>query len=193
MTLDITDTLAANSNQFNAADIMGAPATVQILHASRQEDPKQPLVLKVSGGFKPWLPCKTVRRILSEAWGADAGVWIGRWVTLYREPSVVYAGEEVGGIRVSALSDIPGNMTVKIKERKTGKPSEYKIAKLTPPKEAEMDLATFRSWIGHAMKNGWTKEQIGTLLGVEKADDVPGDKRREIVAALKDAPPGGAK
>ena len=35
MTLDITDTLAANSNQLNAADLMGAPATVQITEIGR--------------------------------------------------------------------------------------------------------------------------------------------------------------
>lgn len=190
MTLDISETLLANSNQMNAADIMGVEPIVKIEHVSKAADPKQPLVIQITGGYKPFLPCKTVRRILAEAWGADAGKWIGRWMQLYREPTVVYGGEEVGGIRLRALSDIPGGMTVKLKERKTGKPSEYRIAKLTPPKEEGMTLDTFRSWIGHAMKNGWTKEQVADLIApAHKADDVPADDREPIVARLKDAPP----
>lgn len=194
MTLDISDTLAANSNQLNAADIMGVEPIVQIKHVSKANDPKQPIVIEITGGFKPFLPCKTVRRILAEAWGADAGQWIGRWMQLYREPSVVYANEEVGGVRLRALSDIPGGMTVKLKERKTGKPNEYKIAKLTPPKPEAMTIDTFRGWISHAMKNGWTQEQVQELIGAgRKAADVPEEMRAEVVERLKEAPGGGAK
>jgi hypothetical protein len=195
MTLDITDTLAANSNQMNAADIMGVEPIVRIENVSRNNDPKQPLVVYITGGFKPFLPCKTVRRILAQAWGADAGTWIGKWMKLYREPTVVYANEEVGGIRVKALSDFPGG-TVSVKERKTGKPAVYRIEKLTPPKEEPMDLATFRATIGHALKNGWSREQIVAVVGAEKADDVPAEKRAEIARALREAAPvvdGGAK
>lgn len=193
MTLDISDTLAANSNQMNAADIVGVTPTVQITHVERMNDEKQPLKVYITGGYKPWFPCKTVRRILSEAWGADAGQWIGRWVTLYREPTVVYANEEVGGIRVSALSNIPGGMTVKLKERKTGKPSEYKIAKLTPPateKPVDADLRAFRSAISDAMKrpeHPWTEAQIKLLLGCGSADVAP-ERRAELVAILKKPP-----
>lgn len=188
MTLDISDTLVANSNQMNAADIMGTTPTVRVVNVERQSDDKQPIRVYLTGGFKPWYPCKTVRRILSEAWGADAGKWIGRSLTLYREPTVVYAGEEVGGIRVSALSDIPGTMTIKLKERKTGKPTEYKITKLVPA--ADMDLPTFKRWLSDAMKRDadpWTQEEIVALLGC-KSDDVAPERRAEIVGIIKHPP-----
>lgn len=194
--LDISDTLAANSAQLNAADIMGGDVTVQIISAHRHSDDKQPFSLRVTGGFKPWYPCKTVRRILAEVWGTDASRYVGRWVRLYREPTVVYAGEEVGGIRVNGLSDIAGNVTIKLKERKTGKPNEYKIARIAPK---AMDLAVFKSACKAAVDSGvWTWDQVKALCGMP-SDNVPPDHRAPIVDRLKsppdaptdDAPSGG--
>lgn len=183
--LDISDTLAANSNQLNAADIMGGDVTVQIISAHRHGDDKQPFSLRVTGGFKPWFPCKTVRRILSEVWGTDASRYVGRWVRLYREPTVVYAGEEVGGIRVNGLSDIAGNVTIKLKERKTGKPNEYKISRITPK---AMDLAVFKSSCKAAVDSGaWTWDQVKALCGMP-SDNVLPDHRAPIVDRLKSPP-----
>lgn len=186
MTLDISDTLLASSNQMNAADIMGVEPVVQVRNVSKASDPKQPIVMEITGGYKPFLPCKTVRRILAEAWGPDAGKWVGRWMQLYREPTVVYAGEEVGGLRLRALSDIPGGMTVKLKERKTGKPTEYRIAKLTPPtaqQPAERD--PLRVAIKSALdEKRWSQDEIAVLLRGGKAADVPPELRQLTIDAL---------
>lgn len=187
--LDIADTLLANSNQLNAADIMGGDVTLQIVSAHRHNDDKQPFSLRVTGGFKPWFPCKTVRRILSEAWGTDASRYVGRWVRLYREPTVVYAGEEVGGIRVNGLSDIPGNMTIKLKERKVGKPTEYKISRIAPQ---VMSLQAFKAACKAAVDSGvWTWEQVKALCEVP-SDNVAPDHRAPIVDRLKSAPDADA-
>ena len=36
-------------------------------------------------------------RILAGAWGTESSAWIGKRVKLFFEPSVKYAGEDVGG------------------------------------------------------------------------------------------------
>lgn len=183
--IDISDTLLANSNQLNAADIMGGDVTVQIISAHRHVDEKQPFSLRVTGGFKPWYPCKTVRRILAEVWGADASKYVGRWVRLYREPTVVYAGEEVGGIRVNGLSDIPGNVKISLKERKVGKPSVYHISRIAPQ---AMSLPAFKAACKAAVDSGaWTWDQVKALCGMP-SDNVLPDHRAPIVDRLRTQP-----
>lgn len=187
MTLDITDTLAAKSEQLNADDLAGGPVTVRIEGVEKTGVPEQPLVVRVTGGYKPWRPCKTMRRLLAAAWGADAGQWIGRWVTLYREPTVKWAGEQIGGIRVSALSHIERGMTIKLQETKGGKKLEWRVSPLVPPSD-EVSDAAFRAALRDAMKAGWTAEQLEELMG-GKGSDVPPSKRGGIVERLKDALP----
>jgi cytochrome c556 len=45
-------------------------------------------------------------------WGADGTTFIGRAMTLYRDPSVKFGGLEVGGIRISHMSDIEKPVTM---------------------------------------------------------------------------------
>ena len=50
--LDITASLAANSDQLNAADIIGAPIIVKITKVTEYKDEKQPST-PASGSTKP--------------------------------------------------------------------------------------------------------------------------------------------
>ncbi|NKZ93745.1 hypothetical protein GS966_28905 [Rhodococcus hoagii] len=61
---------------------------------------------------RPFRPSKTVRRILVSAWGPDASTYVGRRMSLYRDASVRFGGQEVGGIRVSHLSHIDKRLTL---------------------------------------------------------------------------------
>jgi hypothetical protein len=55
----------------------------------------------------PFKPSKTVVRILAYAWGKETDDWPeNARMTLYRDEKVKWAGQEVGGIRVSHLSHI---------------------------------------------------------------------------------------
>ncbi len=45
-------------------------------------------------------------------WGGDANLYIGRRMTLYRDPTVKWGGEPVGGIRISHMSDIKESATI---------------------------------------------------------------------------------
>jgi hypothetical protein len=109
--MDVTPTIAANSDQLNADDLIGGPITVTITRVARGKA-DQPLDVSVAETDRVWRPCKTVRRVLVAAWGADATTWPGGRVTLYRDPTVTWAGEPVGGIRVSHISGITGPMKV---------------------------------------------------------------------------------
>lgn len=111
--LDIADTIAPRSDQLNAEDLLAGPQVVTITEA-RVPGGEQPveLVTDVFGPKRPFKPSKTVRRILVAAWGKHASEYVGRRMMLYRDPAITFGGQAVGGIRVSAMSDIDEPLTV---------------------------------------------------------------------------------
>jgi len=106
---DFTETLQAKSDQLNATDIMGAELVIKIRDAKIVSG-NQPLAVYFDGdNNRPWKPSKGMRRVLASAWGSKTENLIGKSARLYFDPTVKYAGEEVGGIRIKALSDISKN------------------------------------------------------------------------------------
>jgi hypothetical protein len=48
-----------------------------------------------------------MRRVLaSSSWGKYGDDYVGKSLELFRDPTVKYSGEEVGGIQISKMSDI---------------------------------------------------------------------------------------
>jgi hypothetical protein len=130
---DFGETLTAKSDQLNADDLVGGPITVQITDAKRGDSPEQPLVLRLSGDHRPWKPCKTARRILAACVGStNTGALIGRWVRLYRDPDVTWAGKAVGGIRVDGMSGMDKPITIALALNKKAK-AEHRIVPIRPP------------------------------------------------------------
>jgi hypothetical protein len=121
---DVTPFIQAKSDQLNADDLIAGPVTVRIERVEIVGG-EQPVVVHVSG-HRPWKPCKTTMRVLALCWGPNTSAWVGRAVRLFRDPSVKYGGVQVGGIRVSGLSDIDRPMVATLATSK-GKKSEHRI------------------------------------------------------------------
>ena len=127
--MDITATLEAKSSQLNTDDLIAGPKTIKITKVSAGSA-EQPVAVSFEGdGGKPWYPCKSMRRVLVAAWGADASQYVGRQVTLFRDPSVIYGGIAVGGIRVSHLSHLDGPLSIALTMTRQ-KRSPYKVIPL---------------------------------------------------------------
>jgi hypothetical protein len=47
-----------------------------------------------------------MRRVLVAMWGAEASAYVGRSLTLFRDPDVKFGGMETGGIRISHATHI---------------------------------------------------------------------------------------
>jgi len=125
--IPVGHTILAKSDQLNADDLISGPIIVQITKVTVNSSPDQPLSIGLVGRM-PWKPCKTMRRVLVFAWGEDAGLWAGRHLKLYREDSVRFGGEDVGGIRISAMSDTkPISVSLAVSK---GKKAKYKIETL---------------------------------------------------------------
>ena len=110
--MDITESLAANSNQQNADEYLSGPKTLTVSEVKKgsAEQPVEVHLVEFPG--KPFKPAKSVRRVLAAAWGTDASRWAGRRLTIYCDPDVKYAGKAVGGLRVSHVSHIDKPVTV---------------------------------------------------------------------------------
>lgn len=111
-TFDMTESIAPKSDQLNAEDLLSGPRTFTISEVKRgsAEQPVDVHLVEFPG--RPFKPSKTVRRIMVNAWGADASQYAGKRMTLYRDPAVRFGGQDVGGIRVSHMSGITKPLTI---------------------------------------------------------------------------------
>jgi hypothetical protein len=106
---DMTPVIQPKSDQLNSDSLLAGPLTITITKVDINPTAEQPVAIHYEGeDGKPWKPCKSMARCLVTAWGPDAKKYVGRSVTLYRDPTVKWAGLEVGGIRVSHMSHIDG-------------------------------------------------------------------------------------
>lgn len=109
MSYDVSAAIEAKSDQLNAVDIMGYEPVIRIREVKVRTG-EQPVSIYFDGdNNRPWKPSKGMLRLMVGAWGKDARNWIGKYAKLYFEKKVRYAGKEVGGIRIRALSDIPSH------------------------------------------------------------------------------------
>lgn len=138
MMTDISNTILAESAQLNADDLISGEIIITITDVRVSNSPEQPVTIdyKDSRG-KPWKPCKSMRRVLVHLWGADSKAYVGRSIALFRDASVKWAGQEVGGIRIAAMSDIPESVKIPLTLMR-GVRRGYSVEKLEPAKQEHM-------------------------------------------------------
>jgi hypothetical protein len=108
-------TAEPRSDQWNADDFVGGPrvftiAGVRVGAAEQKYD-----IDLVEGQGRAWRPPLTVLRLLIAAWGDDATVWVGRMVELYRDETVRFGSDAVGGIRIGRMSHLPDDKPLTVK------------------------------------------------------------------------------
>ena len=105
--IDMRSTILAKSDQLNADDLIGGDITIKITNVRIVGSSDQPCVINFEGdNGKPWKPCKSMRRVLIFLWGDDGANYIGKYLTLHRDPTVKWANAEVGGVRITHASGI---------------------------------------------------------------------------------------
>jgi hypothetical protein len=133
--MDLTPTLVPKSNQLNSDDLIAGPRTITITSVVAGNT-EQPVAVHYDGDQgKPWYPSKGMRRVLVAAWGTDASKYIGRGVTLFRNPEVTYGGIPVGGIQISHLSGLDGPLSIALTMNRQ-KRTPYKVQPLATPAPA---------------------------------------------------------
>jgi hypothetical protein len=107
----MTESIQARSDQINADDLISGPATFTIKRVvgGKAEAPFDFLLEETDRAYRP---NKTMRRVIAAGWGKETDAYPGRRLTLYREPTIVFGGKTVGGIRISHMSHIDGQVDV---------------------------------------------------------------------------------
>lgn len=105
--MDLSKTIIPKSDQLNADDLIAGSKIIKIRDIKGGDDEAQPVSIYFYGdNNKPFKPCKSMRRVLVQLWGADGLQYIGRRITVFRDDSVKWAGVEIGGIRISHASHL---------------------------------------------------------------------------------------
>lgn len=119
---DMRAVIVPKSDQTNADDLLTGPLTITVTRVEIRPGTEQPVSISFDGdNGKPYRPCKSMARVLVSCWGADANKYVGRSMTLYRDPNVRWGGLEVGGIRISHMSDLEAPKTLALTVTKGNK------------------------------------------------------------------------
>jgi hypothetical protein len=104
--MDLSTYAAPKSDQMNAEDLLSGPLTVTIVGVRETGSEQQPIAIRLAEFPREWKPSKTAIRVLIAGWGRETEPYAGRRLTLFRDPTVKWAGEPIGGIRISHMSHL---------------------------------------------------------------------------------------
>lgn len=159
---DVSFAAQAKSDQLNAVDIMGVEPIITIRQVVVNQG-DQPVSIYYNGdNNRPWKVSKGMIRILIAGWGKDSDAWIGKSVQIYCDPKVKYAGKEVGGVRIRAMSDINPNgllCTIAL-NRQQREPYPVKFLSMERPAFPQDRFDKSFSKMVDAMQNGDSIEKI---------------------------------
>ena len=178
--MDISDSLAANSQQQNYDEFLAGPKTVTVSEVKKgtAEQPVEVHLVEFPG--KPFKPAKSVRRVLAAAWGTDASQWAGRRLTIYGDPDVRYAGKAVGGLRVSHVSHIDKPVTVALTVTR-GKREPFTVQPL-PDAPVQSPYTPSQDWLA-LMADATTPDEKNKVWHQATADGAD----QAYLARLKEA------
>ena len=188
--MDITKAIQPKSDQLNSDDL-AQPVTVTITDV-REGNAEQPvhIVTDVYGDRRPWKPAKTMLRLMASQWVVETAAWHGKRVTLYRDPSVTFGPDTVGGIRIAAMSGIKRAFTdtVTIKRGKRSKVTVDKLPDVAPQQQHDLTdraakaIAAFaqlgttqadlEQHIGRPVTE-WTPDDLQALMGLYAQKNTP--------------------
>ncbi len=132
--VDMMKTIAPKTDQLNFDDMIGGKTlTINITDVKGNDAKDQPISVHFEGdNGKPYKPCLSMRRVMVNVWGRDGKSYIGKSMTLFGDPTVVFGGIKVGGIRISHMSGITEPVTMALTASKAQR-KPYQVKPLAAP------------------------------------------------------------
>lgn len=121
--------------RFLKATTLDAPTVIRIVRMGGEtlagddgERAKGVLTYKSAKGDGEIVWCKTNAILTAKALGTDDYTqWAGRLLTIWNDPSVMFGGERVGGVRVYGSPELTATKRVEIKRPRRKKPDVFTL------------------------------------------------------------------
>jgi hypothetical protein len=164
---DMSRVIIPKSDQINADDLLAGPRTITVASVSIRPGTEQPVSIHFDGDEgKPYKPCKSMCRVMVQLWGPDANNYVGRSMTLYCDPSVVWGGMKVGGIRISHMTHIEGTATLALTATKgSRKPFTVKPLAVEKPKAEAPAEPTFLDKVQGHLNAAPDRDAVAAVRG----------------------------
>lgn len=127
--MDVSETLAPKSQQLDNIDLTHGPRTFTVERVERRDSVDQPLWIYLVEFDRPWPPNVNMRRVIAHVWGKESDVWIGRRLTLFRDPRIKFGSDTTGGTRISHMSHLERKAEIPVLASK-GRPASYTVEPL---------------------------------------------------------------
>lgn len=190
--MDMTASIIPKSDQINADDLISGPVTVTIdkVSAGSSEQPVDVHLMEFPD--RAFRPSKSMRRVMVAAWGADTAAYTGHRLTLYRDPTIRFGKDEVGGIRISHMSHIDKALRIALTVTR-GKREPFTVAPLTdvapaiPPatREQQVTLAGLMNAAGIEDKLAYVSTCIGRTI--TSAKDLDTAEAAAVINSLSES------
>lgn len=147
--VDIRAATKPKSDQLNYENFISGPQTFTVSKVTPGDRDHPVFVHMVECPATPYKPSKGMLKCLAspDGWGDKSSQWVGKAITLYGDPTVIYGGVEVGGIKVGALEGIAGDYETLISARR-GVRKPHLIKKLSVAYyDAEKFSVNLPAWI----------------------------------------------
>lgn len=191
--MDLSRTIIPKSDQLNFEDVRYSSITA-LIKSVRAGNSEQPVFIDLDGyDGRPYKPSKSMRRVLIGGWGNDGHSWVGKTLTLIGDSTVKFGGVAVGGIKISAMSDITSDFSLMLTTSR-GVRSEHRVKKLEvkPVKVEERTPDELLAEFTNAARSAKTVVEIDKIFKyaqhvlaahhdqLEKATDIYGIRKAEM-------------
>ena len=151
---DLSFTIKPKSDQLNNEQLMAGPITIKVTNVDVVDSDQQPIIIHYENQEgRPYKPSKTFRKVIIALWGKDGNEWIGRSMTLFRNPETMFGKEKTGGIEISHVTHIENTKEI-IVTKTRGKMRTIIVrplvikqaaepAEITAPTESELSAARY--------------------------------------------------
>lgn len=168
--IDLGPLTAAKVDRVTGDNLIAGPRTITISSVEGEVyEGKQIASLGFAGDDgMPYKPCKTMLRLIAAVWGPRTSQWVGKSMTLYRDPSVTFGALATGGVRISHMSHMERDAEV-ILTLKKGKKGVVKVkplatAKAAPKAPAPVAPVVHRDDVGNEID-----PRLATLYAIKAA------------------------
>lgn len=179
--VDIRAATKPRSDQLNFENFLTGPQTFTVAKVTPGDRDHPVFIHMAECPATPYKPSKGMLKCIAQpdGWGDKSSQWTGKAITLYGDPTVIYGGVEVGGIKVYALEGIESDYETLISARR-GVRKPHLIKKIVIQMYDEQKfVANLPAWLKLIADGKATTDQI--IARVEQSGKLTDQQKAQIV------------